>query len=50
MLEKIILAIVMTVALAWNIDIKPPQKAVAVEVESYFETPIQHQIPVLLML
>jgi hypothetical protein len=50
MIEKIILAIVMTVALAWSIDIKPPQRAVAIEVESYVETPVQHQIPVLSML
>jgi hypothetical protein len=50
MIEKIILAIVITVALACNIEIRPPQRAVAVEIESYFEAPIQHQTPVLLML
>jgi hypothetical protein len=46
MTEKIILAIVITLSLAWNIQIKPPQRAVAIETE----TPIEHQAPVFLML
>jgi hypothetical protein len=50
MIEKIILAIAITFALAGNIDVKPPQRAVAIEMDSYFAAPIEQQPPVLLML
>jgi hypothetical protein len=43
MIEKIILAIVITFALSWNIDIKPPQRAVAIEFDAHVETPVEHQ-------
>jgi hypothetical protein len=50
MIEKIILAIAIAFALSWNIQIKPAQRSVAVEVESYLESLVEHQPPVLVML
>jgi hypothetical protein len=50
MIEKIILAIAITLALSWNIDIKPPQRAVAIEFDSHVEIPIEHQTPFFSML
>jgi hypothetical protein len=45
MIEKIILAIAIAVALSWNIEIEPPQRAVAIEFDFHVETPIKHQAP-----
>jgi hypothetical protein len=50
MIEKIILAIAIAVSLSWNIEIDPPQRAVAIEFDAHVETPIEHQVPFFSML
>ena len=37
MVEKIILAIAITFSLAWSIEVKPPQREVAIEVNTPIE-------------
>ena len=50
MIEKIILAIAIAFALSWNIEIEPPRRSVAIELDSHVETPIEHQVPFFSML
>jgi|GEM_PF-3335731 len=43
MIEKIILAIAITFSLSWSIQVKPPQREVAIEIDSSLETVIDRQ-------
>lgn len=47
MIEKIILAIAITFSLSWNIQVKPPQREVAIEIDSQLEQVIDRQVDVI---
>jgi hypothetical protein len=50
MMEKIILAIAVTCALYWSIEIKPVPRFVGMEIEGQLDTFREHQTPIFLML
>ncbi|WP_373541392.1 hypothetical protein [Chamaesiphon sp.] len=47
MIEKIILAIAITCSLAWSMEVKPPQRVVAIEVSTPIEIASEYRVAVI---